>query len=277
MRTLIIGLLVAILLIPSPILAWGPRTHTEIAHQLEQTSNDFLAGSVLPDYSLSLRALGDDYPNLQSITHSQEFIDLLPEGDFKNGWIAHVESDKIESDYSRLKLGEGAPMGADYPVDQAYHVDPPYITSSHGAIVEDVLDKLGVDRPETDWQRVNSTYRVYIRCYRMDKYKKVLNEWYPDYQEYVDKSVQASADRLELNEEGEEHEGRVAHHKKRRCWCNAIVPEGRAEAERQKRELWREYRQRMSEAETVQEKLSLYEEWKAIRESLSVPTVCSYG
>jgi len=271
----IVLLVVGILLIPSPVLAWGPRTHVQIAHQLEQASNDFLAGSVLPDYSLSLGALGDDYPNLQSITHSQEFIDLLPEGDFKNGWIAHVESDKVESSYSRLKLGEGAPMGADYPVDQAYHVDPPYITSSHGAIIEDVLDNLGVDHPETDWQRVNSTYRVYIRCYYMDRYKKVLNEWYPDYQEYVDKSVQASADRLGLNEKNEE--SAPAHYKKRRCWCNAIVPEGRAEAERQKREIWREYRQRMSEAETVQEKLRLYEEWKAIRESLSVPTICSYG
>jgi len=273
MRVLIAILLIVIVLIPSQVMAWGPRTHIQIAHELERTSNDFLAGSVLPDFSLSLRARGVDYPNLQSVTHSQEFIDLLPEGDFKDGWIAHVESDKIETAYSKQRISEGAPMGADYPVDQAYHVDQPIITETHGAIIDDILDKLGIDRPETDWRLVNSTYRVYIRCYWMDKYKKVLNEWYSDYQEYVDKSVQVSKDKLG-DKEPSQHNTVRSYYKKRCCWCHAVVPEGRAEAEKQKRKLWREYRQRMNEAETRKEKMQLYEEWKVEREKLSTPSIC---
>jgi len=200
MRTLIIGLLAITLLIPSPVLAWGPRTHVEIAHRLGETNSDYLWGTVLPDYSLALRYAGHDYPNLQSVTHSSEFLEALWQTDatpaFIYGWEAHCKADEIETAYSRSKAG--APMSADWPVDQAFQQELPEVRLYHCLWIWDALKAVGVD--EEVPVNVLPIYRMYMSYYNND-YEDVLDEWYSDYEDYVQDSVEYIGLRGDVNKD----------------------------------------------------------------------------
>jgi hypothetical protein len=188
-------------LIPAPAYAWGPITHLQIAELQDGTSNDYRAGAILPDFSLAYRAAYDSsYPNLQSVTHSQAFVDALKEvadADFVAGWESHLYADTIESPYSLAKRASGAPTVADYVVDQAYATNQKdncpgmqsgYISERYATWINYALDKAGCEVNYPPKNDVGYAYRVYISgMYQPNKacYKQVLDEWYGDYEEYV--------------------------------------------------------------------------------------------
>ena len=203
MRTLLAALAAFFVIWPTPCLAWGPITHLEIAEMQGGTSHDYRAGCLLPDFSLAYRTGYDKtYPNLQSVTHSQAFRDALAEvasDDFMAGWDSHLYADTIESPYSQAKVKAGAPCGADYVVDQAYdqedncpEMQSGYISDRYVKWINYALDKVGCETDYPSKNDVGYAYRAYLSgMYQPNKryYKQVLDEWYSDYQEYVDKAA----------------------------------------------------------------------------------------
>ena len=198
-----IAILLALLavLVPSTVQAWGPITHLEIAELQGGTSNDYRAGAILPDFSLAYHAAYDSsYPNLQSVTHSQAFVDALKEvarADFVAGWESHLYADTIESPYSLAKRASGAPTVADYVVDQAYatsqkdncpEMGSGYIATQYANWIDYALDAVGCQTDYPLRTSVMYSYRMYISGgYQPKKayYQQVLSEWYGDYEEYV--------------------------------------------------------------------------------------------
>jgi len=190
--------IVLVVLCPSPVMAWGPITHLEIAHMQGYTGMSgecYQSGSILPDFSLAYRMKDSSYPNLQSVTHTDEFVAALREiahKDFCDGWQAHLDADKVESLYSRERIADGAPESADWVVDQAYAEDmkdnAPWFIPAYQVWIDYALDAVGCEVDCPKWQMLDALYSGYIGGYQPNKehYQEVLVEWYSDYQEYVD-------------------------------------------------------------------------------------------
>jgi hypothetical protein len=192
MRRWVVGLLLLSIL----SCGWGPFTHIEIADRLDETVNDFRAGSVLPDYSLAYRFAGKDYPNLQSATHSPEFFDALKQyatEDFIRGWEAHLLADEIETAYSRERVDLGAPTSADWPVDTAFEGcnDKAGVYYYHCDWIYAALQDIGVEAEKPDYMDLNFIYGMYWSMGPPSENEGIRDEWYYDYEDYVDASVLA--------------------------------------------------------------------------------------
>lgn len=194
-------LVVLLSLIPLLVGGWGPITHLHIAHEQGYDSDDYCLGSILPDFSLAYRSgINASYPNLQSVTHSQDFVNALREvasEDFCNGWAAHLAADPIESAYSAERIALGAPEVADYVVDQAYVDtvgDCPRVTQEQVDWIDYALDAAGcvVDCPKR-WD-LSWVYGIYVNSYqpRAKQRKEILVEWYADYAVYVQRAIDAA-------------------------------------------------------------------------------------
>jgi len=197
MKQLIVILFLVALLIPSPVMAWGPRTHVAIANELGEFGDEFVSGVLLPDFSLAYQRAGhSEYPNLQTVTHSPEFLSILgriASSDFVRGWRCHVLADEIESAYSAERMGQGAPMSADWPVDNAYWPDAPWFEEAHTVWIQYVLAEMGVDVVVPPYRSLDAIYSWYIQNQTpKPRYQAVVHEWYDDYEDYVARSIIAS-------------------------------------------------------------------------------------
>jgi len=273
-------LLVALaVLCPSPVYAWGPITHLEIAHMQGYPDKwadvDYQYGSLLPDFSLACRMVDSSYPNLQSVTHTQEFVDALREvasEDFCNGWQAHLDADKVESLYSRERIAAGAPCGADWVVDQAYAEElnraAPWMELRHQEWIDYALDTVGCEADCPYYVRLDMIYSGYIGGYQPNKayYQEVLNEWYSDYQEYVDRAAFGEPPPTPPITP-------TPSTKKHRPWYSYEAPPERAASEKLKKEMWAELRAAMCATDDIAEKCRLYDEWTVFRNAHSVPSV----
>jgi len=277
MRRLVFLLVMVAVVIPSPVMAWGPRTHLHMAYELGadvEKDADFMIGTILPDLSLALRAAGhSEWPDLQSVTHSEAFLEVLPEGAFRDGWRAHLDADAVEYAYSRERMDAGAPYSADFPVDLVYEIEEmPEVVQRHVGLVRAAFDAVGVETPWIDSWDVDWIFSNYVHWVYREAYRPCLEEWYSDYEDYVDRSMDAMS-WVEFAPEPEPEPRLVPVVKKHRPWMRYAAPPGRTENERKKRAIWQQYRARMSACKDRGEKARLYAEWGEIRDSMSMPSV----
>lgn len=221
MRTLVtLVIILALQFIASPVLAWGPKAHTEIGQGIlnnEQCPQEivdnpslFLLGSILPDIPLSLAlSKGYDDPiwvDRQIFLHSDQFVDVMvnlsitaEERAFVAGWIAHVTSDKVEVEYSKRKMQAGAPVAAEFPVDTQVHaVQGVTINTSIRNLIQEALNKSGGEWQVSaeEWNGIEFAYNMYFSPFYQMKlsqyYGEIAEEWYSDYQTELAKSVSDS-------------------------------------------------------------------------------------
>ena len=188
MKRILLLIASMMLLTPSPVSAWGPRTHLEIAARLDE-GDEFKLGSILPDMALAMSYAGfetEDAPKKQRALHSQEFVEALPEGDFARGWGCHIVSDAIEEAYAE-EVGS-----ADFAVDSFYDTDCDVrITERHKSIIQEALNESypGLwEITDKEWRHIELAYRGYLAWYDV-LFPDMDTSKFHDHEYYVWRSV----------------------------------------------------------------------------------------
>ena len=191
MRVIVLVLLLLVCLLGS---SWGPIAHETIAKEVGITDPAFYAGCVMVDVALCKDSSdGVRQGKFHSSAYLAELKRLASTTEhfsFVQGWEVHLVSDGVQNEWNALLK---PPLSMDYGVDKLIGSTNIRISVSDNVATLMAVawgNLYGLDIVTASWIKgAVNTYNLYLSGIYIPVDKALSQEWFSDYQVWLDKAV----------------------------------------------------------------------------------------